>query len=54
VGGCEEHHCLFWFSSLERVPGRRSDNNFLKTCENGQGLGLTGTIAFRFALEFNV
>ena len=41
-------------SPLEFELGAKSDKNFFKTCENGQGLGLTGTMDFLFGLEVDV
>ena len=58
VSGGEEHQSshlrLVLSSPLEFELGAKSDKNFLKTCENGQGLGLTGTMDFLFGLEIDV
>ena len=38
---------LVWLGSLASGPRAKSDNNFLKICEIGQGVGLTGVILLR-------
>jgi len=48
------HLCLVLSSPPEFELGAKSDNNFLKTCEKGHGLGLTGTMDFLFGLEIDV